>query len=302
MKIVFFGTPEFASEALERILNDGYEVCTVVTRADKPKGRGNNLASSPVKALALSRGIEVFQPATLRSDEVIGYLRSKNADLFITAAYGRIFPKEILEMPPLGCVNIHASLLPSLRGASPINRAIINGDTLGGVTVMYMDEGIDTGDIVLKKITEIPQEIYFDEYYKTLTSLGCDAISEFLSLLSSGAEIPRTPQDSTFASYADKIEKADEILDFSDTAENVYNKIRGLSPSPCTYTFLGNKRVKVFKALLSDSQGEEGKVLRADKNGIEIACRHGSVILTELQPENKSRMPASAFLAGNKIT
>ncbi len=300
MKIVFFGTPEIAAGVLDEVLNNGYDVCLVVTRADKPKGRGNKIAFSPVKELALGRGIEVFQPLTLKDKDVWEKLKSTNADLFLTVAYGRIFPAEVLNMPPMGCVNIHASLLPKLRGASPINRALINGDTVGGVTVMKMDEGLDTGDMLLKKEVQIPANMYFDEYYSVITKLGASLACEYLSKASDGVIVP-VPQDDTLATYADKITKADEEIDFSLDCNCVFNKIRGLSPDPCAHIQLAGKRVKIFKAFVSSGVGEPGSVISATKKGIEIACGVGSVIITELQPESKSRMPAVSFLAGNKV-
>jgi len=300
LKIVFFGTPEIAAGVLEAVLDSGNDVCLVVTRADKPKGRGNKIVFSPVKELALSRGIETFQPTTLKDAEVQQKLASMNANLFLTVAYGRIFPKEVLDMPPMGCINIHASLLPKLRGASPINRALINGDTVGGVTVMRMDEGVDTGDMLLVKSTPIPDDMYFDEYYALITKLGAEAACEYLKLAIEGTVKPISQQHE-LATHADKITKEDEQLDFSLPCKAVFDRIRGLSPDPCAHTLLAGKNVKIYKAHTANGNGKPGEVISASKAGIEIACGEGSVVITELQPESKGRMPASAFIAGNKV-
>ncbi|MDD4124270.1 MAG: methionyl-tRNA formyltransferase [Eubacteriales bacterium] len=302
MRIVFFGTPEIAQGCLEELLDGGYNVVCVVTRADKPKGRGYKTEYSPVKKLALERGIETFQPVSLRNEEARVRLSENSADIFITCAYGRIFPSEILAIPPMGCVNVHASLLPAYRGASPINRTIMNGEKTGGVTIMYMDEGIDTGDMILKRSMEIPDDMDFGGYYEALTDLGRKALREFFVLAEKGI-INREKQDDTAATYAPKVEKEETPLDFSDTAEHIYNKIRGLCPVPCAHMMLAGKRCKIYKAVRGKLCDNiiPGTILKADKNGIEIACGDNSIIITELQPDGKAKMTAAAFTAGNKV-
>lgn len=300
MKAVFFGTPEIAASCLEELLNIGVEIVCVVTRADKPQGRGYKMDYSPVKKLALEKQLRIYQPNGLRNQEAQAFLASLGADVFFTVAYGRIFPKEVLDIPPMGCVNVHASLLPYLRGASPINRAIINGDTHGGVTIMFMDEGVDTGDTVLTKETDIPYDMDFGTYYGVITDLGRKALADFVPMLENGA-FTRTKQDHSKATFAPKVEKEETLLDFTLSSTSVYNKIRGLSPAPCAYTFFGGKRCKIYKANPGDGNGEAGTVIRADKNGIEVACGDKSIIITQLQPEGKSVMEAKAFLAGNKV-
>jgi methionyl-tRNA formyltransferase len=302
MRIVFFGTPEIAYGCLEELLDKGYNVVAAVTGTDKPQGRGYKVDISPVKRLALERGVEVYQPDSLRKPEVWDKLKEYNADIFITCAYGKIFPAQVLSIPPMGCVNVHASLLPAYRGASPIYRAIMNGDKVGGVTIMYMDEGMDTGDIALTKEMEIPRDMDFGSYYNAITSLGRAALTEYLEKAKAG-EVVRRKQDHSKATYAPKIEKEETVLDFNDTAENIYNKIRGLSPTPCAYTTLGGKRCKIYKALLGESNcgKQPGDIIKADKTGIEVACNDKSVIITDLQPEGKNKMTAAAFLAGNKL-
>ena len=302
MKIVFFGTPEIAYGCLEELINGGYDVACVVTGVDKPRGRGYKTQYSPVKKLALEKGIEVFQPSSLRDIEVQNRLKSYNADIFITCAYGKIFPPEVLNIPPMGCINVHASLLPAYRGAAPIYRALLNGEKAGGVTIMYMDEGMDTGDIALIRATEIPEDMDYSGYYNALTGLGRKALTEFLEKAKKG-EATRIKQDHSKATYAPKLEKEETLLDFNDTAENIYNKIRALTPNPCAYTLLGGKRCKIHKAFRGESSGgfKPGEIIKADRTGIEIAASDKSIIITELQPEGRGKMNVTAFLAGNKL-
>lgn len=226
MRIVFMGTPAFAAEALRALCEDGgHDVALVVTNPDKPSGRGHKLTPPPVKDYALSRGIEVFQPLTLRDESARETLRAVGADVFIVAAYGKLLPPEILALPPLGCVNIHASLLPRWRGAAPINRAVMAGDAVGGVTVMYMAEGLDTGDMILKKELPIPPQMTAGEYHDRLAVLGGEAINEYLALAASGT-VPREKQDDASATYAAKLTDDDRRLDFAAAAQG------GLQPHP----------------------------------------------------------------------
>lgn len=296
-RIVFMGTPDFALPPLKRILEDGHRVTLVVTQTDKPKNRGMALSPSPVKAFALERGLRVFQPQSLRDAEAQRIIEGENADYIVVAAYGKILPAEVLSAPRLGCINIHASLLPRHRGAAPVNRAVMAGDKVGGVTVMYMDEGLDTGDIALQKETPIPDDMTAGEYGDVLSGLGAQAISEFLASESHA----RTKQDGALASYAAKIEKAETAVDFSRPGAEVCNKIRGLSPSPCAYAFINGARFKLVRALRGCGAGEPGSVIAADKSGIEIACGEGSVVITRLQPEGRRVMSAAEFLAGHRI-
>ena len=308
-RIVFMGTPEFAEKALEAIYNAGHEICLVVTQPDKPKGRGMTMLPSEVKKFALEKGIEVFQPMSFKDEEAVQKIKEQNADYIIVAAYGRILPlsvlaaaKNVLDYPKHGCINIHASLLPHLRGAAPINRAIMEGDTVGGVTIMHMAEGLDTGDIISKHPMEIPFEMTAGEYHDALAVLGGEAIVEFLSKDAH----ERIPQNEAEASYAKKIEKSETETNFDDTALNVYNKIRGLSPYPAAFAFIGGRRMKILRAVIGKSEPLDGNVppaqiLNADSNGIEISCRVRSIIIKELQPEGKRAMSADEFLRGNPM-
>ena len=296
-KIVYMGTPDFAVEPLKRICEDGHEVSLVVTQPDKQRGRGMAFTPTPVKAFALEKGIRVFQPQSLRDEEAQRIIKDENADYIIVAAYGKILPIEVLNAAKHGCVNIHASLLPRHRGAAPINRAIMEGDTLGGVTVMHMAEGLDTGDMILCKEMPIPDDMTAGMYHDALSVLGAEAISEFLA----EENHSRTVQDDSLATYAAKIEKAETEIDFSLPSEKVYNKIRGLSPYPCAFAVINGRRFKLISAVRGNGSGVAGSVISADKSGIEIACGTGSVVVTVLQPEGKRAMTAAEFLVGNKL-
>ncbi len=300
MKIVFMGTPDFACEALKAIKNHGDDIALILTRADKPKGRGYVMTPSPVKQLAMSYGIPVLTPKTLRDGEICKTLADIKADVFIVAAYGRILPKEVLDMPEYGCINIHASLLPAWRGAAPINRAVMSGDSVGGVTIMYMDEGIDTGDIILQKKVEIDPQMNAGEYHDILARLGGEAICEYLDMLENG-KVTRTKQPEIGISYAQKIEKSESLIDFSQSAKAVHDLIRGLAPAPCAYAVLHGKRVKFCKAHVGTLCGNAGSTLAFDDGGITVACNGGSIVVEILQPEGKKAMTAAEFLRGNRL-
>lgn len=296
-KIVYMGTPDFAVEPLKRICEAGHNVSLVVTQPDKQRGRGMAFTPTPVKAFAMERGIRVFQPQSLKDEEAQSIIKAENADYIIVAAYGKILPKAVLEAAKGGCVNIHASLLPKHRGAAPINRAIMEGDTLGGVTIMYMAEGLDTGDMILSREMAIPDTMTAGEYHDALSVLGAEAICQFLS----EETHTRTVQDDSFATYAAKIEKSETEIDFTQNAVTVYNKIRGLSPYPSAFAVINSRRFKLISAALGNGKGEAGSVISATDKGIEIACGEGSVLITTIQPEGKRAMSAASFLAGNKL-
>lgn len=298
MKIVFMGTPEFAQVALRALVEDGQEIALVLTQPDKPKGRGYTLTPSEVKAYALEQGLRVETPTTLRTAEAEELLRSVGADLFVVAAYGKILPENILQIPRLGCICIHASLLPAWRGAAPIQRAIMNGDKVGGVTMMYMDTGIDTGDIILQKSIEISDDMTAGQYHDEMAKVGAEAALEFMRLAEQG-NFPRVKQEGNFC-YAEKITKEDQYVSFEETAVQTHNRIRGLAPVPSAYAFLGGKRVKLHASYVSNGKGTPGEVLCADKSGIEVACAEGSVVITALQPEGKGKMDAASFVNGLK--
>ncbi len=294
------GTPDFAVYSLEALYESNHEIALVVSQPDRPKGRGYTLTPSPVKLYALERGTEVITPETLKDESVIEKLESVNADLFIVTAYGRILSKRILDIPKMGCFNLHASILPEWRGAAPINRAIMNGDTLGGVTVQHMAEGVDTGDIAVIKEVPINDGWCAGEYHDALALAGKEAIKEFLLLAESG-NIPSIPQDHSKATHAAKVGNEDAYLTFEEPSSAVRNRIRGLSPFPGSFFFLNGKRIKVRNAILGNGSGETGTVISTNKGGIEIACAEGSVIITQLCPEGKGVCDAESFLRGHKI-
>lgn len=297
MRLVFMGTPDFALTALRAICEAGHDVALVVSQPDKPRGRGYLLTPSPVKKYAVDNGIEVITPATLRDGAAAGKLKSVGADVFIVAAYGKILPPDILSIPPLGCVNIHASLLPAHRGAAPINRAVIEGDTVGGITVMYMDAGMDTGDIIAQRSIPIPPDMTAGEYHDSLAELGGEMITEYLSAAEKGP-VPRTPQPSEGVTYSPKIDKTETRADFTRSGAEVCNLIRGLSPYPAAYTVFRGKRIKLLRAHPGTGSGKPGTVISLS-DGIEIACGTGSAVVTSLQPEGKGVTDYASYLRGN---
>ncbi len=298
-KIVYMGTPDFAAAILDRLVDSGYNVSLVISQVDKPRGRGNVMSPSSVKAAAMKRGISVITPLSVKNEEVIDALRELSPDLIIVAAYGQILPESILSLPKYGCINVHASLLPEYRGAAPINRAIMDGKTEGGVTVMYMEKGLDTGDMLHVKKMDISDDMDAGEYHDALAALGSEALLEFLSDFQNGNAY-REKQDDSKATYAAKILKDELEIDFSKSCKDVRNFIRGTAPFPGSYFILNGKRIKVMKAELGNSFGEIGKAMKHE-NGIEIICGEGSVIITSLKPEGKRVMTGLEYLVGNKI-
>lgn len=297
MRVIYMGTPDFSVLPLRRIA-ERHEVVLAVTQPDKPKGRGYKMLPTPVKECAQSLGIEVYQPEKINDEAVIEYLRSFEADIIVVAAYGKKLPVSILEMPKYKCINIHASLLPRYRGAAPINRAIMNGDKTGGVTIMNMAEGMDTGDIVLQRSFDI-STMTAGEYHDRLSEVGSDAVLEAMELIESGRACP-VKQNDDEATHAAKITKEECLVEFDMNATAAYNKIRGLSPVPCAYIVLNGKRIKIVECELSCDEGESGKVLCADKNGIKIAFDGGSIVLKRIRPEGSGEMTAWAYVLGHE--
>ncbi len=305
MKIVFMGTPDFAAGALKAIIEAGHEVTLVVTQPDRAKGRSDKLIPSPVKEVALEHNIPVFQPLKIKTPEAVAELRKYDADIFIVAAFGQIISQEILDMPRYGCVNIHASLLPKYRGASPIQRVILDGEKKTGVTIMQMDAGIDTGDMLYKVETEISDEDTFETLHDRLTGIGAEAIVEALPLIESGELVPEK-QDDSQSCYAKLIKKEMGKIDFNKSAEEVSRLVRGMTPWPSAYTFLSGKQMKVWRVSVlpqtDDKAGKAvpGEIVELTKDGITVKCGEGSVKILELQLEGKKRMAAKDFLLGAK--
>lgn len=303
MRIVFMGTPEFAVPSLNALVEAGYEVSGVFTQPDKPKNRGMKLQESPVKEYALSAGLPVFQPAKMRDGEALAILQRLKPDLIAVAAYGKILPVDILEAPPLGCVNVHSSLLPKYRGAAPINWAILNGEDETGVTIQRMAEGIDTGDILAQISTPIDVNENAAQLLARLAQMGADLLVETVRKLETG-EAAATPQDESRASHAPMLSKELSQMDWSKTARQLHDQVRGLYPWPSAAAVLDGIRCKIIRtSLLSlETNRPAGTIVQADKKGLRVACGDGKVLeILELQPDGKKAMAAAAFLMGHPI-
>ncbi|MBR1430365.1 methionyl-tRNA formyltransferase [Ruminococcus sp.] len=303
MKIVFMGTPDFAVPCLRTLAESAHEVAAVFTQPDKPKGRGYKLIPTPVKAAAAEYDIPVYQPLSLRkgedAEESMKVLRETAPDLIVVTAYGQILPKEILELPKYGCINIHASLLPKYRGAAPINWVLLNGEKETGVTSMQMSEGLDTGDMLIKRATPIGENETCEELYARLSAMGGEVLAETIDALEKGSLSPEV-QDDSLSCYSPMIRKEMSALDFSKTAAEVHNTIRGVTG----FTMLEGKRLKVFASRIAEGSfdsAENGSVV--DTKRFAVKCGDGrAVIFTEVQPEGKKRMKTEDFLRGRKLT
>lgn len=303
MKLLFMGTPDFALFSLRALVSSRHSVIGVVTQPDKPRGRGYELMPSPIKVYALEKNIPVYQPSTLRGEEFAALLDKLSPDAIIVAAYGKLLPKNVLEQPRFGCINIHGSLLPEYRGAAPMQRAIIDGKKKTGITTMYMAEGLDTGDILLTSEVTIGENDNFEVIHDRLGECGAELILKTLDGIESGA-VQRTPQNGELATYAAKITKDDCRLSFEHDARTLHNLIRGLSPVPLAFTHTPDgKLLKVISARVYDENVTHtilGEVLSLDGT-VRVACRRGSIELLRVIPEGKSRMDADAFIRGRKI-
>lgn len=297
MKIVFMGTPEFAEASLQKLLETDHQIVGVFTQPDKPKGRGYKLVAPPVKELALAHNIPVFQPQKMRDGTALEILQELQADLIAVVAYGKILPKEILELPRYGCINVHGSLLPKYRGAGPIQWSVINGESVTGVTTMYMGEGLDTGDMILKKETPIGENETYGELHDRLKEIGAQALVETIELIEQG-KAPREVQDDSLSSYAPMLDKQIARLDFTKDAQTLHNLIRGLSPWPVAHTTVDGKLLKVHRAVLASGKGQPGEVINSKK--FIVACKEGALELLEVQLEGGKRMKGEDFLRGRK--
>ena len=303
MKIVFMGTPEYAAASLEAIIRSGHEVILAVTQPDKAKGRSGELTAPPVKECALKYGIPVFQPVRIKRPEEVEKLKAYEADAFVVAAFGQILSQEILDMPRFGCLNVHASLLPKYRGASPIQRVILDGEEKTGITIMQMDAGIDTGDILLQKEIAIESTDNFETLHDKLAVLGGVAITEALDLLEKG-KLVRTKQDDSLSCYASLITKEMGRLDFSKSAVVLDRQIRSMTPWPSAFTKYNGKQMKIWKAVPVEGTGRKtlpGDVTEVTKDSISIATGDGELRIEELQLEGKKRMSSHDFLLGVKV-
>lgn len=298
MRIVFMGTPDFAVPCLAALLEAGHEVAGVFTQPDKPKGRGHKLAAPPVKELALQKGIPVWQPQKLRDGEALAVLRELAPELLVVVAYGRILPKEILDLPQYGCINVHGSLLPKYRGAAPIQWSVLNGDAIAGVTTMYLAEGMDTGDMIYRQETPIGAEETSEELYARLAPMGAALLIETVAAIAAG-NAPRIPQDDAQASHAPMLTREMAELDFHLPAERVHHLICGLNPWPIARTTLEGSPLKVYRSRLVSGTGEPGEII--DEKQLIVACGTGAIALAEIQTEGGKRLPAADYLRGHPV-
>lgn len=302
MKTIFMGTPDFAVPTLEKLIIN-HEVAGVFTQPDKPKGRGQLMQFTPVKGMAIEHGIPVYQPIKLKNDrEAIEEIKRINPDVIVVVAYGQILPKEILDIPRLGCINVHASILPGLRGAAPINWSIIKGFKTTGVTTMLMAEGLDTGDMLLKSEIEIGENETAGELHDRLMVIGGELLIKTLEGMEKGEIIPEKQRDE-LSSYAPMLSKELGHINWDDDSKDIYNLIRGVSPWPGAYSFYKGRMIKIWKASLKNGleNNEPGKVMNVKKDGIEIACRHGSIIIKEIQEVGSKRMDIASYLNGHSF-
>ncbi|BBI34528.1 methionyl-tRNA formyltransferase [Cohnella abietis] len=311
MKILFMGTPQFAVSSLALLLDQGYEIAAVVTQPDRPKGRKRELTPSPVKAYALERGLTVLQPEKLRSPEGVAEVTAIAPDIIITAAYGQILPKSVLDLPRLGCINVHGSLLPRYRGGAPIQRSIINGESETGVTLMYMAEGLDTGDMISKVEVPITDEDTAGSIFEKLSDAGSKLLIEWLPRIAEGS-ITRTPQNDADATYAPNLSREDEKLDWQHSSRQLFNRVRGLNPMAGGFTYLDGEVFKVWGCRIPQASDNElspdwmaavpGSVLELGAVGIRVRTGDGSIVLTEVQPAGKKALAAAEFAKGARLT
>ena len=300
MRIVFMGTPDFAVASLRRLVEDGHEIAGVFTQPDKP-GNRKKMTSPPVKQYALSKGIPVYQPDRMRGEEPLALLRSLEPELTVVAAYGQILPEDVLEVPKLGSVNVHASVLPKYRGAAPINWAILNGERETGVTIMYMAKKLDAGDMIRVRKTPIAPDEDAEALFARLAALGAELLSETIPAIADGTAA-RTPQNDAEATYAPMLTREMSPIDWGKDSETIVNQVRGLTPWPCASMTIDGRTVKVWRAEPGGTASDPAGTLRAAKRGIEAACGDGkTVLITELQPEGGKRMAAGAWLNGKRV-
>lgn len=304
MRIVFMGTPDFAVGSLQALCESGkHEILAVVTQPDRPKGRGNKLLQTHVKEYALEHGLTVYQPQKVKNPEFVELLHELQPELIVVAAFGQFLSKEILELPKYGCINVHASLLPKYRGAAPIQYAIIKGEKESGVTIMQMDIGMDTGEMLDKVVVPIEENTTMGELHDALREQGATLLLQVIDKIAAGTAVSE-PQDDAQATYATLLDRSMEHIDWSKTAQEVHNLIRGFNPAPSTFTKLPNgKSLKIWGSKMTDksSAAAAGTVIETGKHSFFVACGEGVLEITEVQPESKKRMPAQVFLNGRGV-
>lgn len=299
MRVIFMGTPDFAVPSLQALLDRGDDICAVFTQPDKPKGRGHKLQPPPVKELALRHSLPVLQPDTLRDEAVQESIAELEPDAIIVVAYGKLLPSKVLSVPRLGCINVHGSLLPKYRGAAPIQWAVINGEKTAGVTTMFMAEGMDTGDMLLKSETEVGPEETSGELFDRLKLLGAKLLTETLDKLEQG-ELKAIPQDGTQATLAPLLKKEMSALDWSEPAQRIHDRIRGLNPWPCAAAVLDGKRIKLLASQVIEGEGVPGTAYNLDGE-LAAACGRGMLRITELQADTGKRMSGKDYLLGHPL-
>lgn len=299
MRVIFMGTPDFAVPSLQRLLDCGHEVCAVFTQPDKPKGRGHKLQPPPVKELALEHGLPVFQPKTMRDETVQEQIAALCADVIVVVAYGKMLPKAVLDAPKLGCINVHGSLLPKYRGAAPIQWTVIHGEETAGVTTMFMGEGMDTGDMLLKAETPVGQEETSGELFDRLKEMGADLLAETLVKLEQGA-LERIPQNEEEMTLAPMLSKELSVLDWNRSAQELHDLIRGLNPWPSAAASLDGKKLKLLSSRVLLGKGQPGSAAEQDGELI-VFCGEGALKLVELQTENGKRMSGKNYLLGHPL-
>jgi len=299
-RIIFMGTPDFACPTLQKLIELGENLVAVVTQPDRAKGRGQHVMSPPVKDLAIKHGIPVFQPTKVREPDFVEIVRELNPDIIVVVAFGQILPKSLLDIPPHGCINVHASLLPRYRGAAPLNWCIINGETETGVTTMLMDPGLDTGPMLLSQSTALDENEDIGSLHDRMADMGANLLAETVNRLKAGTVIPRC-QNNADTCYAAMLKKEDGSIDWCRDARAIHNQIRGMSVWPVAYTCIGGQVLKIFRTRVGDSTGKPGTILKASKGELEVACLSGSLFIQEMQLAGKKRLDTASFLAGFPI-
>lgn len=297
MKILYMGTPDFAVLPLEKLIEGGHEICGVVTREDKPKGRGMKVMMTPVKECAITHNIPVFQPSSVKNGELDGVLSELSPEMIVVVAYGKILPKSILDFPKYGCINLHGSLLPKYRGSAPIQHAVLNGDEVSGVSTMLMDEGMDTGAMLLKKEVRIEDGDTSESMFDKLSEVGADLLLETVNNIEC---ITPVPQDESLATYAPPIKKEDAKIDWSKTTLEVLNLIRGSFSWPIAFTDSKIGRIKIYSARRGSSKGAAGAVLELLKDGLEVATADSSIVISLFQVESGKRMSPADYFRGHE--
>jgi len=296
------GTPDFAVPSLTSLFDHGYTVATVITQPDRPKGRGRKVISSPVKNTAITLGYEILQPESIRTDGFEERMKQVNPDLFVVVAFGHILPKHILSLPKLGAINVHASLLPKYRGPAPIHWAVINGEKQTGITTMFMEEGLDTGDILLTETVDIRVNDTAGTLHDRLSEIGADLLIRTLKGIEAKTVHP-IPQDHSAATYAPMLQKKDGLINWEQPAETIERFIRGMNPWPCAFTLYQNRRIKIFRAEIAEMESPEppGTVIRGFADELRVAAGEKALSILELQGESGKRLPINEFLRGSKI-